>query len=1094
MTLHEPQHGPTVPLWPTDPLEALLALGAPGGSLDVPTSEMSDLVAATDWASGPLGDPAAWPQSLRTAVDICLASRFPILLWWGPDLVMVYNDAYRPMLGRKHPRALGSPGAEVWTEIWSVIGPMLEHVMAGGGATWSTDQRLVLDRNGYPEESYFTFSYSPVHDESGGVAGVFSAVSETTERVLGERRLATLAEMAGLMGATDRREVVRTAAAILGANAADHPAVLVVEPPDDPDRLALAAAVEDRLPHLAAGTRARLADLVRQVSGTGRAAHFPADRDAVEAGVRAWHAYPVARLTATQRQRSAAVIVLGESLTRPWDSPLEAYATLCTTHVATALADLDRLADERRQREVLLALDEAKSAFFTNLSHELRTPLTLIGAPLAEAIRHEVDPGQRRRLELVERSAHRLTRLVDAMLDFGRMEAGAIEPAPAAVDLTDVTRGLAESFRPAAERVGLRFEVDCADGIRTVLDRDMFERVVLNLLTNAVKYTPEGSVGLTLRTDDDGVEVAVRDSGIGIAADDVDRAFERFGRLPSRPGARSHEGAGLGLAMVKQLTELMGGSVTVCSELDRGSTFTVRLPTARPGSEPGARDTGLSGLTPRRVDDVLREVDAWVGSEGVEGPAPLAGREPVVPDEARRPRVLIAEDNGDLRSYLGDVLADLYDVELVADGAAALRSVVRDTPDLVVADVMMPGLDGYGLVEAIRRLPASSGVPVVLLSARAGDGETSTGLAAGADDYLVKPFSVVELRARVASNLERAVARTRDASWRRAVMDGFHDALLILDLDGTVLEVNDRFTALLGWAADERPFTPPYPWDLPEADRHSTFADAVDLARTWHDGPDSVEAVLAHRDGTRVVGSVRVSVVDGGRREPSLLLATVRDVTTEHDERARRAAAARLAAELGAADELTEVVAAAVAGLGVLFEGAATVRVVVGTQQHVFTASGPLGTDDLDGRVAEALDAEPCEPPEHGHVDGILLAAGASAPQCRVWVSFDAPRVVSADERIAGDLLVQALALAVDRVVAATTFTQREQHLRRAIESHEEIGQAVGILVERHRWTPTVAFDRLKKASQDHNVRLREVATRIIDSGIDPDDVGSRGR
>lgn len=1098
MTLHEPQHGPTVPAWDADPLDALLALQAGGGALGLPATELSDLVAGTDWASGPLGDPLTWPQSLRTAVDICLASRFPILLWWGPELVMIYNDAYRPMLGQvKHPRALGAPGHEVWTEIWPVIGPMLEHVMAGGGATWSTDQRLVLDRNGYPEESYFTFSYSPVHDESGGVAGVFSAVSETTERVLGERRLATLAEMAGLMGAADPAEVVRTASTILSANPGDHPVVLVVEPPHGGGQPDLLAAVDQGVPHLAAGTRARVCDLVHEVSGTGRPAHVPADGDAVEAGVRAWHAYPVARLTATQRQRAAAVIVLGESLTRPWDASLEAYATLCTTHVATALADLDRLAEERRQRQALLELDEARSAFFTNLSHELRTPLTLIGAPLTEAIHLEVDPHQRRRLELVDRGAHRLTRLVDAMLDVGRMEAGGIEPSPTPVDVGELTRGLAESFRPAAERAGLHFEHDCADGIRTLVDRDMYERVVLNLLSNAVKYTPQGSVRLTLRAFDGDLEVAVRDSGIGIAAEDVDRAFERFGRLPARPGARSHEGAGLGLAMVRQLTELMGGTVAVCSEVDRGSTFTVRLPAPAlaPSDDASGAAVAPSGVTPRRVQDVLREVDEWgAPASRVDGRAPRAVREHVVAGAARRPRVVVAEDNADLRSYLGDVLGDLYDVELVEDGAAALRSVVRDTPDLVVADVMMPGLDGYGLVEAIRREPATSGVPVVLLSARAGDSETSTGLGAGADDYLVKPFSVVELRARVASNLERAGARTRDASWRRAVMDGFHDALLILDLDGTVLEVNDRFTALLGWAADEGPFAPPYPWDLPAADGHPTFEDAVDLARTWHDGPDSVEAVLAHRDGTRVVGSVRVSVVDGGRREPSLLLATVRDVTTEHEERARRAAAARLAAELSAADELTEVVAAAVAGLGVLFEGSATVRVVVGTRRHVFTASGPLAPRDLDVRVAEALDAQPCETSHHGHVDGILLTAETTVPECRVWVDFAVPRAVSADERIAGDLLVQSLALACDRVVAASTFAEREQHLRRAIESHEEIGQAVGILVERHRWTPTAAFERLKKASQDHNVRLREVAVRVIDSGIDPDDVRSGGR
>jgi CheY-like chemotaxis protein len=454
--------------------------------------------------------------------------------------------------------------------------------------------------------------------------------------------------------------------------------------------------------------------------------------------------------------------------------------------------------------------------------------------------------------------------------------------------------------------------------------------------------------------------------------------------------------------------------------------------------------------------------------------------------------VLVAEDNVDLRAYLGDVLADLYDVELVPDGRAALEAVRREVPDLVVADVMMPVVDGYELVEAIRRDPATSVVPVVLLSARAGEAETSTGLEAGADDYLVKPFSVLELRARIASNLERAGARMQDASWRRAVVEGFHDALVLLDLDGTVVEVNDRFTHMLGWRATDGPLTRPYPWDSP-ADRggaRSSFGDAVALAPV-REGTDSVETTLVHRDGHRVVASVRVSVVDGGRRRPSLLLATLRDVTSEHEARQRRAMAARLAAELGAAEELTDVVAAAVAGLGILFAGDATVCVHVGNRQQVFTASGPLAAADIDPRVARALAAEPADVERELPVDGILLTADSGSPGCRVWVAFPAERTVTPDERIAGDLLVQALGLALDRVVAATGFAEREQHLRRAITSHEEIGQAVGILVERHRWTPTTAFERLKRASQDHNIKLREVAVRVIESGADPDDVPS---
>ncbi len=1089
MAVHEPQIGPPAQNR-NQPQRVLSASGPAEGPFGVPGSELSALVEAGDWAAGPLGDPHDWPQSLRTAVGICLSSRFPILLWWGPELVMIYNDAYRPMLGQsKHPRALGAPGREVWGEIWDVIGPMLEQVMAGGGATWSADQRLVLDRNGYPEECYFTYSYSPITDESGGVGGVFCAVTETTERVLGERRLATLAEMVALVGARDRADAVAAAATILRDNAADHPVVAVLDAPPEGDRLALSELVEKQLPDVGAGSRARVSDLVRQVSGTGRRATVAADRQAVERGIRAWHAYPVAVSAGPARGRGAAVIVFGESVHRRWDPSLEAYATLCATHVAAVLADVDRLADERRRREALVELDAAKSTFFTNLSHELRTPLTLIAGPAHEALEAAEDAHQRELLELVERSTHRLARLVDAMLDFGRIETGGLAPRLQGVDVTALMAGLAESFRPALERAGLAFDQDCGSGIEAHLDPDLLERIVLNLLANALKYTPEGSVGLRVRCADDVVEIAVTDTGVGIHPDDVDRAFARFERLPAPASARSHEGAGIGLAMVQQLTELMGGEITVTSEVGHGSTFTVRLPAGPSAAAPRADEPGSSSaMTPRHVEDFLREVQTW---QQPSSPTGLGDPRGAGPWRGDRPRVLVAEDNPDLRSYLGQVLGDDYDVELVPDGRAALDAVRREPPDLVLTDVLMPGLDGYGLVDAIRQDPALAGIPVVLLSARAGEHATSTALGAGADDYLVKPFSVLELRARVASKLERAAARSQDAAWRRAVTDGLHDALLVLDLDGTVLEVNDRFTRMVGWDAVDGPITRPYPWDAAGGRPSASFADAVDLATASPEGTGALEVALRHRDGREVVGSVRVSTVHGGRGRPARLLATVRDVTAEHEARRRRAMAAALSAELGSADELTDVVAAAVAGLSVLFGGEATVGVVVGRSDQLFTASGPVQRADLDPLVADRLDSDGGEAAgapvaDGGDVDGILLTPGGDARRCRVWVSFPAPRPVTADERIAGDLLVQALSLACDRVVAATGFADREQHLRRAVESHQEIGQAVGILVERHRWTPTVAFERLKRTSQDHNTKLREVALRVIESGADP--------
>jgi ANTAR domain/PAS fold len=373
VTRHEPQHGNPPPSLGVR-AHPHLAPTSLEGWLDVPGSEVAALIAATDWSASPLGDPLGWPPSLRTAAGICLASRFPILLWWGPDLAMVYNDAYRPMLGAsKHPRALGAPGREVWTEIWDVIGPMLEQVVSGRGATWSTDQLLVLERNDHPEECYFTFSYSPITTESGEVGGVFCAVTETTERVIGERRLATLADMASLMGAATRADAIRSARSILGANPHDHPAVVVLDAPADGDRAGLAEAVEQQLPRFGAATRARVTDLVRQVSATGEPLNVEGDAGALAAGVRRWHAYALAEPRGQRAGRDAAVVVLGESVHRKWDAALESYATLCVTHVAAATALAER---EQHLRRAIDSHEEIGQAVGILVERHRWTPAT----------------------------------------------------------------------------------------------------------------------------------------------------------------------------------------------------------------------------------------------------------------------------------------------------------------------------------------------------------------------------------------------------------------------------------------------------------------------------------------------------------------------------------------------------------------------------------------------------------------------------------------------------------------------------------------------------------------------------------------------
>ncbi|WP_353508055.1 ATP-binding protein [Intrasporangium sp.] len=1034
-------------------------------------------------------------------MSICLTSRFPMLIWWGSEYVMIYNDGYRPMLGTKHPYALGSPGKAIWPEIWDSIGPMLDSVMNSGVATWSRDQKLMLDRNGYVEESYFTFSYSPITGDSGDVSGIFTAVVETTDHVLSERRLSTLGVLSRRLGeASDADDVRRLATAVLKSNPQDHPLAVMVDAralPEDPRDLMVPEALKADVS--AAATQA--VTLRRQVHhDLPSPVHL--DNGGTTVAVAGLHALPI---TLPGDDEMSEVLIIGRSAHRQWDPALATYVALCVTHLGTALSDIRLLDSERHRAETAEALDAVKSAFFTNLSHELRTPLTLISGPISDAL---ADPrlkdDQRERLQLVDRNTVRLARMVDAMLDFGRMAASKVQPHLAALDVTLLTRTMAESFARAFRRAGLDFVAELDEADRPAyLDRDMYERIVLNLLSNALKYTPSGSVTVRLRAEADGFAVAVTDTGIGIRKRDLDRVFERFEQLP-RPGrARSHEGAGIGLAMVKQLTELMGGTVELESALGRGSTFTIRLPWGEPPSGPAE---GRS-ITPRNIDAFLAETEGWDLPYAAE-PAPemtgpqAVAQSPTGPVDAvgsGRPRLLVAEDNADMRTYLRGALSADYDIELVPDGTAALERSLAERPDIVLADAMMPGLDGFALTRAIRKNSALRHVPVLILSARAAERDTEEGLTSGADDYISKPFSLTELRARLASNLERSRARLRDAAWRRAVMESFKDALLITDAAGHVIEVNETFTQLLGYSPLDGGLTVPYPWwpaaSQPKDAGADQLTDREQVEQIMADalGGSTVrgqECRLVTKDQRDVWVLVSTQQVEGFGDRPDYVVMTLEDVTREHAARARRHAAAELSAEFGSAADLEQVLEAAVNGFADLFDGTSTVRALAGPEEHVFTAAGPVRRSDVDAALWQSLTAaEPEAPSPNEPVRGLLISPqNHPSSECRVWVQFPRPRVVATDERIVGDLLGQAFALAVDRVVAANTFADRETHMARAIESHRLIGQAIGILIERHRVTPAEAFAKLKKASQDRNIKLREIAARVIETGAEPDD------
>jgi signal transduction histidine kinase/CheY-like chemotaxis protein/anti-sigma regulatory factor (Ser/Thr protein kinase) len=719
--------------------------------------DMAGRVDAHDWARHPWGAAGSWPARLRAAADLLLGSRFPMFLAWGADLRMLYNDAYAPMLGNRHPGALGEPLAQVWSDIWPVVAPLVEQVR-GGEAVFVEDLLLMTERYGYPEETYFTFSYSPLGDDA---PGLFCAVTETTGRVVGQRRLGALRELAAAapVGAS-AEQVCRVAARVLDRHRADVPfatvhlrdadgAAALVATSGLAEGSALAPALvgpdtDELADVLRTGRSALVGDLVRRHAG----AVLPGANAVGDADPQTVLVAPLAG----PDERPVGVVVLAASPYLPLDEDYRGFLDLVTQQVARAVAEAAAFAAQQRRAEELAELDRAKTAFFTNISHEFRTPLTLMLGPVEE-LREHADGRLRAELDTVHRNGLRLGRLVSSLLDFSRLQAGRREVRYEPVDLAALTTGLAGVFRSAVERAGLRLDVDCPPlGEPVLIDPGMWEQVVLNLLSNAVKFTFEGGIAVTLRREGGSAVLRVRDTGTGVPPDEVPRLFERFHRVEGAR-SRSAEGSGIGLALVAELVDLHRGSIGAQSTLGVGTTFTVAVPL---GDEHLPADQVAPG--PRPAIDVDAAAEPFV-TEALRWLSP--GEPPAPGTAATSGRVLVVDDNADMRDHLVRVLSDRHAVRTAADGEAALAAVRTERPDLVVSDVMMPGLDGPALIAALRADPATAAVPVLLLSARAGLEATAEGLAAGADDYLVKPFSAAELRARVAGHLQLARLRRR---------------------------------------------------------------------------------------------------------------------------------------------------------------------------------------------------------------------------------------------------------------------------------------------------------------------------------------------
>jgi len=776
-----------------------LFLSAPG--------ELGARIWAHDWTNTPLGPISGWPQSLKTVINLMLNSPQPMWIGWGEQVTFLYNDAYIDVLSMaKHPWALGRPAAEVWAEIWDICGPLADRVFAQGESTMADDVRLFMRRGDYLEETFYAFSYSPVRDESGRVTGLFCANLDVTGRHLNARRMHTLSD---LNTRTLQEKTVQGACAIALDTIAGNP--------DDVPFAQLYLVGDGASAQLLHATHADIADTdvllaVDAVLASGVAQLVPLDQRASPAGLPLGLAQQPLRevlvlpLLGAGLAQSIGALVLGVSAARKLDADYRGFLELIATQAGTAIRQARAAEDERLRADMLAELDHAKTQFFSNVSHEFRTPLTLLLGPASDALEDGEAPlptVQRDRILLMQRNALRLQKLVNTLLEFSRVQAGRAHASFAAVDLAALTSDLASSFRSAIEGAGLRLRVDCAPlPMQVYVDPTMWEKIVLNLMSNAFKFTFDGEISVRQRIIGDQLRLEVADTGAGIPQDQLPHLFERFHRVP---GARSrtHEGSGIGLALVHDLVLMHGGRIAVQSELAGGSVFSVSIPLGCAHLPAAQVDSAAPAAAPvsTAAEAYVAEAEGWQQQQAAD-----AGSDRTEDADAEHGaghgRLLVVDDNADMRDYLQRLLKTQWRVEVCNNGVEALAIIERNPPDLILSDVMMPQLDGFGLLAALRARPAMRDIPFMLLSARAGEEARLEGLQAGADDYLVKPFSARELAARIeVLGLRQRMRVVEGAAVRRlqSVFSQAPVAICILNGPQHVFEqANDYYQRMVG--------------------------------------------------------------------------------------------------------------------------------------------------------------------------------------------------------------------------------------------------------------------------------------------------------
>jgi signal transduction histidine kinase/ActR/RegA family two-component response regulator len=643
--------------------------------------ELGAMMRAHDWSTSPLGHPRTWPQALRTVVGLMLNSKFPMFVAWGRELGFLYNDSYREILGDKHPAALGGRFHDIWSEIWHDINPLVERAL-GGEATYADRLYLVTNRHGYDEPTWFTFSYSPVRDETGIVAGMYCAVVEVTDQVLAEQyrneendRLRGLfAQAPGIMAVLRGPEHVFELTNQSYMQLVGHRAIV-------------GKRAREALPEIVGQG---FLDLLDRVYTTGEPF--------------VGHALPV-------------------RLQREPEGPLEeryidfVYQPIRDANGAVSgiFVEGSDVTDRKLVEDELRAANRQKDQFLAMLAHELRNPLAPImtAAQLLKLGRLD-GKSVANASEIIVRQAEHMTDLVNDLLDVSRVTRGLVTLEQEDLDLNVIVSAAVEQVRPLidARRHALTLQLS-GQPAHVTGDRTRLVQVISNILNNAVKYTaPGGRIVLAVTVGDEHVTVAVRDNGVGIAPEVLPYIFDLFTQAERTPD-RSQGGLGIGLALVKSLVALHGGAVHARSDgLGQGSEFSISLPCAARPPAAAARDGG--GAAAGTAPDNLR--------------------------------VLVVDDNADAAQMLAALLeVQGHDVSVEYDARGALARARSEHPDVLLLDIGLPDMDGYELARRLRAQPENAAATLVALTGYGQNQDREEAHQAGFDHYLVKPADLNEV-------------------------------------------------------------------------------------------------------------------------------------------------------------------------------------------------------------------------------------------------------------------------------------------------------------------------------------------------------------